>query len=102
MLSGFLFDLDQSNIYRFTRQNIEYSKKMHTNFKDMQNNKKIENSEVENISRFFGFHRLYRTTNSKAHEQRRKMYYSGKKKRHTVKNQIMINNHGYYPSQNRP
>ncbi len=23
------------------------------------------------------------------------MYYSGKKKRHTVKNQCMVNNHGY-------
>ena len=26
---------------------------------------------------------------------RRKTYYSGKKKRHTVKNQFMVNNHGY-------
>ena len=23
------------------------------------------------------------------------MYYSGKKKRHTIKNQLMVNNHGY-------
>jgi hypothetical protein len=28
-------------------------------------------------------------------KDRRKMYYSGKKKRHTVKNQLMVNNHGY-------
>ena len=28
-------------------------------------------------------------------KNRRKIYYSGKKKRHTVKNQIMVNNHGY-------
>ena len=28
-------------------------------------------------------------------KDRRKSYYSGKKKRHTVKNQIMVNNHGY-------
>ncbi len=28
-------------------------------------------------------------------KERRKMYYSGKKKRHTVKNQIMVNNRGY-------
>ena len=27
--------------------------------------------------------------------ERRKMYYSGKKKRHTVKNQITVNNRGY-------
>jgi hypothetical protein len=27
--------------------------------------------------------------------RKRKMYYSGKKKRHTVKNQIMVNNRGY-------
>ncbi len=28
-------------------------------------------------------------------EERRKMYYSGKKKRHTIKNQITVNNRGY-------
>jgi hypothetical protein len=28
-------------------------------------------------------------------KDRRKTYYSGKKKRHMVKNQFMINNHGY-------
>ena len=28
-------------------------------------------------------------------KERRKMYYSGKKKRHTIKNQIMVNNRGY-------
>ncbi|MER5176074.1 MAG: transposase family protein [Candidatus Nitrosocosmicus sp.] len=28
-------------------------------------------------------------------KRRCKMYYSGKKKRHTVKNQIMVNNRGY-------
>jgi hypothetical protein len=28
-------------------------------------------------------------------KRRRKSYYSGKKKRHTVKNQIMVNNRGY-------
>jgi hypothetical protein len=29
------------------------------------------------------------------YKDRRKTYYSGKKKRHTVKNQFMVNNHGY-------
>ena len=28
-------------------------------------------------------------------KNRRKTYYSGKKKRHTVKNQLMVNNRGY-------
>ncbi len=28
-------------------------------------------------------------------KEKRKMYYSGKKKRHTVKNQLMVNNRGY-------
>ncbi len=28
-------------------------------------------------------------------KNKRKMYYSGKKKRHTVKTQLMVNNHGY-------
>ena len=30
-----------------------------------------------------------------ADKNKRKMYYSGKKKRHTVKNQIMVNKDGY-------
>jgi hypothetical protein len=29
-------------------------------------------------------------------KNRRKMYYSGKKKRHTIKNQLMVNNRGYF------
>ena len=28
-------------------------------------------------------------------KNKRKMYYSGKKKKHTIKNQIMVNNRGY-------
>jgi hypothetical protein len=28
-------------------------------------------------------------------KERRKMFYSGKKKRHTIKNQLMVNNRGY-------
>jgi hypothetical protein len=28
-------------------------------------------------------------------KERRKMYYSGKRKRYTVKNQLMVNNRGY-------
>ena len=28
-------------------------------------------------------------------KDRRKMYYLGKKKRHTVNNQLVVNNHGY-------
>jgi hypothetical protein len=30
-----------------------------------------------------------------ADKQRKKAYYSGKKKKHTIKNQIMVNNRGY-------
>jgi hypothetical protein len=30
-----------------------------------------------------------------ADKNKRKMYYSGKKKRHTVKNQVMVNNRGF-------
>ena len=28
-------------------------------------------------------------------KRKRKMYYSGKKKRHTIKNQLVVNNKGY-------
>jgi hypothetical protein len=39
---------------------------------------------------------LYRTTDSRpVNKERRKMYYSGKKKRHTIKNQLMVNNRGH-------
>jgi hypothetical protein len=30
-----------------------------------------------------------------ADKNKRTIFYSGKKKRHTVKNQLMVNNHGY-------
>ena len=66
--------------------------------KDIQDNKRLRTSEE--VEKYFpGFldfidsieQQIPRPTD----KNRRKMYYSGKKKRHTVKTQLMVNNHGY-------
>ena len=42
-----------------------------------------------------GIHRFFRTRDSKTKEQeKRKRYYSGKKKKHTIKTQYMVNSEG--------
>ncbi len=65
---------------------------------NIPNNKEATNARGsrEIFSRLSCFHIFYRTTNTKTVDKnRRKMYYSGKKKRHTIKNQITVNNRGY-------
>ena len=66
--------------------------------KDIQNNKEAKNTRGsrEIFSRLSCFYRFHRTTDTKTYDKnRRKIFYSGKKKRHTVKNQITVNNRGY-------
>ncbi len=65
---------------------------------DIQNNKEAKNSKGsrEIFSRLSCFYRLYRAAIPRpVNRERRKIFYSGKKKRHTVKNQLMVNNRGY-------
>ncbi len=71
-----------------------------TSSKDIQQNKKVENargsreifSRLSSAFTDFTEQQIPRPVD----EERRKMYYSGKKKRHTiVKNQITVNNRGY-------
>ncbi len=67
--------------------------------KDIQNNKEAENSRSsrEIFSRLYGFLK-YGTEKQiprPIDKNRRKIFYSGKKKRHTVKNQITVNNRGF-------
>ena len=84
------------------RLNIEYNKRMYTNStKDIQQNKEADNTSRgsrEIFSRFLDFidcteqQQIPRPVD----KGRRKMYYStGKKKRHTIKNQLTVNKDGY-------
>ncbi len=98
-LAGFLFDLDQSNICRdiqkiesLIRQCVPIPQKTYQITKRLKTPDEIEKY-------FPGFLAFIDSTEQQiprpVDKERRKMYYSGKKKRHTVKNQIMVNNRGY-------
>ena len=98
-LTGFLFDLDQSNvcrdiqkIERLIRQCVPIPQKTYNITKRLKTPEEVEKY-------FPGFLAFTDCTEQQIprpeDKRRRKVYYSGKKKRHTVKNQIMVNNHGY-------
>ncbi len=99
-LTGFLFDLDQSNICRdiqkiesLIRQCVPIPQKTYQITKRLQ--------MPEEVEKYFpGFLSFIDSTEQQiprpaVDKDRRKMYYSGKKKRHTVKTQFMANNCGY-------
>ena len=98
-LAGFLFDLDQSNICRdiqkiesLIRKCVPIPQKVYNITKRLRTPDEIEQYFPE----FLAFidsteQQIPRPVN----KNKRKMYYSGKKKRHTVKNQIMVDNRGY-------
>jgi hypothetical protein len=99
-LAGFLFDLDQkSNICRdiqkiesLIRQCIPIPQKTYNNTKRLKT--------LEAVEKYFpGLMAFTDCTEQQiprpVDNKRRKMYYSGKKKRHTIKNQITVNNRGY-------
>jgi hypothetical protein len=97
-LVGFLFDLDQSSICRdiqkiesLIRQCIPIPQKIYGMAKRLQT--------LEEVEHYFpGFLSFIDSTEQQiprpVDNRRRKMYYSGKKKRHTVKTQLMVNNQG--------
>ena len=97
-LAGFLFDLDQSNICtdiqkieRLIRQCIPIPQKIYSITKRLKT--------PEEVERYFpGFMSFIDCTEQQiprpVNKQRRKLYYSGKKKKHTVKTQLMVNNRG--------
>ena len=98
-LAGFLFDLDQSNICRdikkiekLIRQCLPIPQKIYPITKRLKT--------PEEVERYFpGFLAFTDCTEQQiprpVDKNRRKIFYSGKKKRHTIKNQIMVNNRGY-------
>jgi hypothetical protein len=98
-LAGFLFDLDQSNICRdiqkiegLVRKCITIPQKIYPITKRLQTQEEVEQY-------FPGLMAFTDSTEQQIprpiDKDRRKMYYSGKKKNHTVKNQLMVNNRGY-------
>jgi len=98
-LSGFLFDLDQSTVCRdiqkiekLIRECVPIPQKIYGITKRLKTTEEVE----QYFPGFLAFidcteQQIPRPVNNK----RREAYYSGKKKRHTVKNQFMVNNHGY-------
>ena len=98
-LAGFLFDLDQSNICRdiqkiegLIRQCLPIPHKTYHITKRLKTPEEVEQY-------FPGFLAFTDTTEQQiprpVDKNKRKMYYSGKKKRYTVKNQLTVNKDGY-------
>jgi hypothetical protein len=98
-LAGFLFDLDQSNSCRdiqkiesLIRQCLPIPQKIYNITKRLKTPQKVE-------IYFPGFLSFIDSTEQQiprpVAKDRRKMYFSGKKKKHTVKTQLMVNNKGF-------
>jgi hypothetical protein len=97
-LSGFLFNLDQSNVCRdisilepLIERCIPLPKKLYRRTRRLRTI-----GEVEEY--FPGFKAFVDSTEQEIprpkNKKKRKNYYSGKKKKHTVKSQYMVNNQG--------
>ena len=98
-LAGFLFDIDQSNICRdiqkiesLIKQCLPIPQKLYKITKRLRTPEEVEEY-------FPGFLAFTDCTEQQiprpVDKERRKICYSGKKKRHTVKTQLMVNNRGY-------
>jgi Helix-turn-helix of DDE superfamily endonuclease/DDE superfamily endonuclease len=98
-LAGFLFDLDQSNVCRdikkiegLIRQCLPIPQKLYKITKRLKTPQEVEKY-------FPGFIAFTDCTEQQIprpiDKRKRKMYYSGKKKRYTVKNQFVVNSKGY-------
>ena len=97
-LTGFLFDLDQSNVHRdirymepIVKSCIPLPQKLYNITRRLRN--------VDEVELYFpGFKAFIDSTEQEIprpiDKTRRKDYYSGKKKRHTVKTQYMVNKKG--------
>jgi hypothetical protein len=98
-LSGFLFDLDQSNVCRdicmlepLVKQCIPLPKKLYKRTRRLRT--------IDEIEEYFpGFKAFIDSTEQEIptptkNKRKRKTFYSGKKKKHTVKTQLMVNNEG--------
>ena len=98
-LAGFLFDLDQSNICmdiqkieKLIRQSLPVPQKIYNISKRLKT--------LDEVEKYFpGFLAFIDCTGQQiprpVDKNRRKMFYSGKKKKHTIKMQLLVNNRGY-------
>ncbi|MER5175536.1 MAG: transposase family protein [Candidatus Nitrosocosmicus sp.] len=98
-LAGFLFDLDQSNICRdiqkkepLIRKCIPILQKIYNITKRLQMPEEVEKYFPGVLAFIDSTEQQIPRPESK---ERRKMYFSGKKKKHTVKTQLMVNNKGF-------
>jgi hypothetical protein len=97
-LSGFLFDLDQSNICRdisiiepLIKQCIPLPKKLYKRTRRLRT--------IDEVEEYFpGFKAFIDSSEQEIprpkNKRRRKSYYSGKKRKHTIKTQYMVNSEG--------
>ena len=97
-LSGFLFDLDQSNVYRDIKH-IEPLIKKCIPLPERLYNSTRRLRTVQEIEKYFpDFIAFIDATEQEIQrpkdKNKKKEYYSGKKKRHTVKTQLMVNKEG--------
>src|SRR4051794_31263115 len=98
-LAGFLFDLDQSNICRniqkiesLIRKCIPLPQKIYKITKRLKTPEEVE----KYFPCFLAFiDSTERQIPRPKNKRRRTVYYSGKKKKHTVKTQLMVNNRGF-------
>lgn len=97
-LTGFLFDLDQSNVHR----NIQYVEpviKACIPIPEKMTKKTRRIRNMDELLEFFPEMKCFIDATEQEiprpkNKRRRKNYYSGKKKRHTVKTQILVNKKG--------
>lgn len=97
-LSGFLFDLDQSNVYR----NIKYLEPVVGGcipLPEKVSKKTQRIGDIDELLKYFPELKVFVDATEQEiprpkNKRKRKNYYSGKKKRHTVKTQIMVNKKG--------
>lgn len=97
-LVGFMFDLDQSNVYRniqhltrLVKKCIPLPQKVHKRVRRLRT--------MEEVQEYFPeFKAVLDNTEQEIprprNKRRRKSHYSGKKKKHTVKTQMLVNKNG--------
>jgi DDE superfamily endonuclease/Helix-turn-helix of DDE superfamily endonuclease len=97
-LSGFLFDLDQSNVFRdltilesLLKECIPLPKKIYKRTKRLRT--------IDEVEQYFpAFKAFIDSTEQEIprpkNKRKRKSYYSGRKRKHTVKTQLMVNTEG--------
>ena len=97
-LTGFLFDIDQSNVCRdiqkiepLVRQYLPIPQKLYRIAKRLKTQEEVEHY-------FPGFKAFIDVTEQQIprprDKRRKRLYYSGKRKRHTVKQELMVNQQG--------